>query len=308
VAKKKTKRGLDEESWLELVDCYRRDAAAGRAPKPPAAARIVGCDPKTAKKALYDGYAPGRVFKDGKRPILDLLAAERALDRESTEIAKFEVEAGQELTIAERLITSVNAALSNVVDSRAQSGIGIHLARKSTTNALASAARLAKVGDLLAERMVEQITTRLELRDDKGQLVPIDTKDSMEMLREIARFTKDSTTSLQIVDDLERRHLGSEEDIRKLMQEISKTESIEVGEEDHIIQVGLQSLGLDEPSEFVDMSPEVVDAEFEELQKGMMAEDEREEDDTEGLDEEEETEETEEEVEGQTPPASDVQD
>jgi hypothetical protein len=153
-----------------------------------------------------------------------------------------------------------------VINSHGASGVRIHLAAKSTEYALASAARLQAVGDELAKRMVEKLNILAD--PTKTKLEDLNITKTMGYLREIARFTKDAAETMRIVDELERRHLGSPEDIRSLLVDISRTEQIPEDEADHIISVGMQILGVDEESQDVQVSDDirVLEAEFHDLE------------------------------------------
>jgi hypothetical protein len=278
---KKKKHGLDEVGWNGLVECFRKGESTTDA------ARNVGVDRKTAKKALEDGYPPGRIFPEGKAPISQVLESDRAMERVKTEEALFLDQATDGGKLADRLLDAVTKAADSVVRSHASSGVRIHLAGKSTEAALTSALRLQAAGNLLAQRMSAQIEELAS--SDQALLKNLDLEECIGYLREIAKFTRDSAETMRIVDDMERRHLGKTGDIRSLLLDITKTEGIPADEADHIVKVGMQMLGHDDASEHVDLDsdPNIIEAEYEELQKGVK-EYEHKEDDTEDEDGDEE--------------------
>jgi hypothetical protein len=286
-------RGLNEERWDLLVERFRGGDTLTQA------AKVLDIDRKTAKKALEDGYPPGRAFPAGKPPIQQLLDADKARASAATQVAKYEKDAEDGQMLADKLLVAVTKATEGVVESHAESGLRLHLASKSTSAALASAARLQIAGDALAKRLTEKIEAMA-----KWPAADLDLKFCVQMLREIARFTRDSAESMKIIDELERRHLGDANDVKSLLLELTKTENIDDEEAEHIIEVGMQVLGVDAPSEAVDLE-EAIDAEYTDLVQQVEEEDERSE--TEGEEEEEGMEEDLDDgaAEGEASPSSD---
>ena len=185
-------RTIDREMYDKLIVAFREYGANYSK-----VSRVVGCGPRTVKKAWLDGW-PKRRFK----AIQDVIGDDQLAARSS-------IEQSQRLAMSER-DKMLEEARENAIKSRKQEGQMTQMSRGGAINVLATALRLLKVSGPLVKELEEEIYSELG-KPKEERTLGIDKM--MGVIERIGRYTQQGSSLAEVAMRLERIYLGAPETI-----------------------------------------------------------------------------------------------
>lgn len=183
--------------YLKLVEYFREHGEDSFAE----AGRRAGCLPKTARRAMYEGW-PSRV--PPMLPIEEVLRGEAAAAR--AERAKVLREVAQRETAAQK------DAHDDGVRTRVQEGLLVQASRTVAGKLLSQAVKLVSAVELMSDELAQQLVTEFVGETAFGEQKK-SVAQKLQVLERIQAVAGKSTALAEAAMNLERKFMGEPEKV-----------------------------------------------------------------------------------------------
>lgn len=201
------KQKITRETYDALCDAFRENGENFRA-----VSVRCGVGWETAKRAWERGWHDQK-SKPWARPIRDVVQREQVLARAALEREKQALVNDHRIARQDKLREAIEQGFNDLVDSKAKQGKVIRAARDNSIATLVISQRLLKAAIPLSDEIANELNNNSTL----------DVFQRMRLLRQLGRFAHDAIEMAQVVEEMERKALGSPDTIVEVQHTLNMT-------------------------------------------------------------------------------------